>query len=63
LVKLYDLAAISIDQGTPLFPDFVKDVPCFLWATIQEKFSTEQVDDLVFGPEAPLQKGTTNQER
>lgn len=62
-VKLYDLAAISLELETPFFPDFVQKGPNFSMETLKKTFSTERVDEIVFGENPPLIPGSTPQER
>ncbi len=69
LVKIYDLAAISLETNTDLFPAFTKNKNF----TMQEMFNRlnrhpldrskyYMVDDLIFG-DAILKSGTNQQER
>ncbi len=62
-VKLYDLAAISLDQNKPLFPDFVQQGPQFSMEAVRANFNPRRVDEYVFIPEPILIKGKDETER
>jgi hypothetical protein len=55
-VKLYDLAALSVNTQTPLFPDFSKTEK-FSMEKLNTTFNHARVDDLVFGHDAILIMG------
>lgn len=61
LVKLYDLAALSVYTDTPLFPEFTKTEK-FSMGKLHTGFSHKRVDDLVFH-DAILKAGETAEER
>ena len=61
-VKLYDLAAISLDVKEDLIPDPNKARP-FSLEGLHQEFNEERVDELVFGPSVLLIKGKTEEER
>lgn len=61
-VKLYDLAALSLDLGRPLFPEFTK-TEHFSLEALRAKYNPFRVDDLVFPEDAILRMGKTQQER
>ena len=61
LVKLYDLAALSIDTHTNLLPKFVQQNN-FSFEKLQQ-FNPKAVDDLVFGESPLLRKGINISER
>lgn len=63
LVKLYDLAAISIALDHAEFPEFVKQNPNYSFSKIKQQFSSREVDPLVFVPNAVLKGGNTAQQR
>lgn len=63
MVKLYDLAAISLDTNAVLFPAFIQQSPIFSVEKMKEKFNYERVDDLVWGEQPPLKIGSTPEER
>lgn len=65
-VKIYDLAAISVNSGVMFLPDFIKNTN-FSDKTLHDTFYRNgvpvSVDDLVFGPDAILRKGNSAIER
>lgn len=63
LVKLYDLAAISLDLDKPLFPEFVQQNADFSLTRIRKLFSPSEVDPLVFPEHSPLKGGTNAAQR
>lgn len=63
LVKLYDLAGISLQKNEDLFPEFVKNKPLFSMEALTKKFNSERVDELVFDPNPLLIKGKTDEQR
>lgn len=62
-VKLYDLAAISVDTNEDLLPTFITNRPDFSLRSIEEKLNYERVDDLLNTQNAPLTVGHTPEER
>ncbi|MFN7710396.1 MAG: hypothetical protein ACK5O7_05515 [Holosporales bacterium] len=62
-VKLYDLAAISLEQNQALFPDFVKAHPRFSLQALHDHFNPRRVDEYVFIPQPILIKGQTEEQR
>jgi hypothetical protein len=54
MAKLYDLAGISYFQKRPIFPDYIVKSPFFSMDQILEKYTPSNVDDLIYGPKAPL---------
>lgn len=64
LVKLYDLAAMSVYLDEPFFPDFIKNNSNFSFEEIKKKFTHEKVDNLIFPFEtAPLVRGDNDLQR
>lgn len=59
LVKLYDLAAISLKIQQPLFPNFILQHPNFSMANLQANFVPNKVDPLVFAKEKILIKSNS----
>ncbi len=62
-VKLYDLAAISLQANQELFPDFIKQNQNYSFEKIKKRFNPEQVDEIVFPKDSPLIKGKNEEER
>lgn len=63
LVKLYDLAAISLDTKKLLLPDFVLNNPKFSVPNLQKTFNYELANTLVSGQDAPLIVGANKEQR
>lgn len=63
LVKLYDLAAMSIEKNQQLFPEFVKTNPNYNFEKVKELFNESEVDSLVFSEDNVLNKGDSSIER
>ncbi len=63
LVKLYDLAAISLDTQQPIFPDFILKNPDFSLARVQEEFNYEMANDMVSCKNPPLIVGANDEQR
>lgn len=63
LVKLYDLAAISLDTHKLLFPEFILKNPNFSVPRLQETFNYELANDLVSIQNAPLIVGANAEQR
>jgi hypothetical protein len=63
LVKLYDLAAISVQLNQPLFPDFVKQNSNFDFEKVKHLFLDSAIDPLVFPVNSPLKSGYNLQQR
>jgi hypothetical protein len=61
-VKLYDLAAISLETGEDLITPYNKS-PFFSQEKLLENFNPTRVDELVFGADALLIKGKNEEER
>lgn len=61
-VKLFDLAAISIEANQDLIPDFSKTTH-YTFEKIKEKFQPNAVDPYVFAADAILTKNTTPAEQ
>lgn len=61
-VKLFDLAAISIETNQDLIPDFSK-TKHYTFEKIKEKFQPNAVDPYVFAADAILTKNTTPEEQ
>lgn len=64
-VKLYDLAGISVQLNTSLFPPFVEQAPEFSFEKVRSIYSSYRVDELLAGwaPGAPLIAGQTPRQR
>jgi hypothetical protein len=60
-VKLYDLAAISVDSNESLFPEFAKNKN-FTMEELSRRFNHQRVDDLVF-TDPILKMGVEEKER
>lgn len=54
MLKLYDLAGISIKLNQPIFPDYLKENPRFDFKRIKNLYSPRRVDDLLFCQDTPL---------
>jgi len=63
LVKLYDLAGISMYTQKPLFPGFTMHSRSFSMDAIRMRYNHERVDDLIQPPNNPLQLASSAQER
>lgn len=63
LVKLYDLAAMSVALDKPLFPAFVQANPNFSMERVKNTFAYYEVDSLVFPPDSPLKGGKNDVDR
>lgn len=63
LVKLYDLAGISVLKNKPLFPDYLSRYNLYSFEKVKEKFNHERVDDLVGFTDSPLRIGVNENER
>lgn len=62
-VKLYDLAGMSLNQNTNLFPAWSQENPNFSLARIHSLYSTIRVDELVWGKDVPLMIGKNQLQR
>lgn len=62
-VKIYDLAAMSVATGQPLFPEFLLQSPDFSMQEINARFNHKRVDDLFMPPSNPLRLGNDEAER
>jgi hypothetical protein len=51
-VYLYDLAAISVEQGEPRFPGYVTEAESFSLETVTVRYNERSVSDLIF-PNVP----------
>ena len=65
MVKLYDLAGISIRVEKNLFPDFVTSQDIFSMESVKKIYSPERVDELIKGwyESAPLTLANNEEER
>ncbi len=61
LVKLYDLAAISIENGEDLIPPFNKS-STYTFEALKQRFSPNHVDPLIFPSDRVLEKCKTDQQ-
>ncbi|WP_139016840.1 hypothetical protein [Candidatus Odyssella thessalonicensis] len=61
-VKLYDLAAISLETGKDLIPDFNK-TPYYSAEQLKSRFKPNLVDPYIYGDQPLFQKGATEQQR
>lgn len=62
-VKIYDLAGISLDLNTPMFPDYILQYKNFSMPLLKEKFNYERVDDIVFNADSPISRLDTAEQR
>lgn len=62
LVKLYDIAAVSVSEKTPLFPEF-NMTSTFSMENLNKTFNHQSVDDMVFPKDAILKRGDNEEQR
>lgn len=52
--KLYDLAGISINLGTAVFPEYIKQYKFYDFERIKKLYNPHRVDDLTFLSDSPI---------
>ncbi len=68
-VKIYDLAAMSLQENRSLFPDFINQNPLFSMEAVAARYNIERVDDLFYDDiskgdaPGPLRAGNNEEER
>jgi len=63
LVKIYDLAAMSIALNKPMFPEFMTHDKDYSFENVKKYFNGWEVDPLSFTPNAPLKVGRNEDNR
>lgn len=51
-VYLYDLTAMSLAEGSPLYPEYISNDPEFDFETVKKRYNERSVSDLIF-PNVP----------